>query len=372
MKILSCLCSYKGCLSSKEANEIILNHNHRNHPDKEMDCFSFADGGEGTLSVLKSIYPDRKTGCYLLPGPIKCNEAQAECGIQEDTRIIETSKVLGLNLNPDLDFDSTTSFGLGILLKYGLENGFRKFLVALGGSAIADQGAGARYALGYRFYGKEGKEIFPLSGNLGRIQSVDSTKADQKFKECSFTLLADVKSPLLGENGSTYLFSEQKGAKKEKLPIYENGRRHFNSILVNCGFPDVSMLPSSGAAGGLGSFFYRFGKTKVLSGAEFLLKEANRKEKIKDYDYVLLGEGHTDRGTLEGKSIMPRLSLIRKSKAKAVLLSGIVDEDVLSELKKQGVSFFCPLHDKACKDYQKSAKEDLEKAYDKFLSLLEK
>ena len=69
---------------------------------------------------------------------------------------------------------------------------------------------------------------------------------------------------------------------------------------------------------------------------------------------------------------MPRLSLIRKSKAKAVLLSGIVDEDVLSELKKQGVSFFCPLHDKARKDYQKSAKEDLEKAYDKFLSLLEK
>ena len=69
---------------------------------------------------------------------------------------------------------------------------------------------------------------------------------------------------------------------------------------------------------------------------------------------------------------MPRLSLIRKSKAKAVLLSGIVDEDVLPELKKQGVSFFCPLHDKACKDYQKSAKEDLEKAYDKFLSLLEK
>ncbi len=337
-----------------------------------MDSFSFADGGEGTLSALKNIYPDREKGTYLVPGPLKCNSVEAEYGIRKDKRIIETSKVLGLNLNPSLDFNHTTSYGLGVLLQYGLRKGIGKFSVGLGGSATADQGAGARYALGYRFYGKEGKEIFPLSGNLGRIESIDSSKADQRLKECSFTLLADVKSPLFGSNGSTYLFSEQKGAERDKLPFYEEGRKHFNSVLVNCGFSDVSMCPSSGAAGGLGSFFYRRGKTNALSGAEFLLKEAHRKERITDYDYVLLGEGHTDKSTLEGKSIMARLDLIRGSKAKAVLLSGLVDENVRTRFKEKGVSFFYPLHSKACKDYQKNAKEDLGKAYEKFLSSIEK
>ena len=368
MKFLSSLCSYKGCLSSEKANEIIVSYRKNSHSKDQVDTFSFADGGEGTLDALKKLCPERKTAFLLVPSAIKCNRVNAEYGILNDQMVIETSKAIGLNINPFLDFPHSTSYGLGRLILKGIKKGFRKFVITLGGSATADQGAGARYALGYRFYGKDNQEVFPLSGNLSRIEKVDSSSLCPELKECSFTLLSDVRSSLLGETGSTYLYSKQKGAEEKRLPFYEEGRKHFNSILVDCGFKDVSVLPSSGAAGGLGAFFMRRNHYALYSGADYLLTLSNRSERIKDYDYVLLGEGHTDRSTLEGKSIRPRLRLAKKNRIKTVLLSGIIDQEVEDRLREEGVTYFCPLHEKETEEYMETAEEDLIKAFHSFLN----
>lgn len=371
MKILSCLCSYKGCLSSRQANEIIQKYSSQCYPEDDVSQFPLADGGEGTLSCLSFLFPGRKIKEVYLPGPLRENRVKASYGILDNTMVIEVAQILGLSLNPGLCFDKTTSYGLGLLLKKGREMGFTSFLVGLGGSAIADEGAGARKALGFSFFDKEGKEVFPVSGNLLTIErrkmptSIDT-------KEVSVTLLCDVKSTLFGKNGATYLFSGQKGAEKEKLPLYEKGRKHLNHLISQSIGKDVSSFPSSGAAGGLGAFFQRFFKTEVTSGASYIREKGKREERRKGCDFVLLGEGHTDKSTLQGKSLFPVLQRAKKRKVKGVLLSGIIDEDIKDKRKKEGVAFFSPLHSCPTGNFSLTAKEDLKRAYSFFRTNINK
>src|SRR5207248_8448535 len=65
---------------------------------------------------------------------------------------------------------------------------------------------------------------------------------------------------------------------------------------------DYRNEPGAGAAGGLGFGLLSFCGAKVLQGFGVVAEVVGLKDKMKDADLVITGEGNLDRQTLEGKT----------------------------------------------------------------------
>ena len=104
-----------------------------------------ADGGEGTLEVLGG--PNRTT---TVTGP-SGEPVEAEWRLADKTAVIEVARVSGLTLagGPETNnpLEATTK-GTGELIRCALEQGAKRIIVGLGGSASTDGGLGALKAMG--------------------------------------------------------------------------------------------------------------------------------------------------------------------------------------------------------------------------------
>ena len=104
-----------------------------------------ADGGEGTLEVLGG--PNRTT---TVTGP-SGEPVEAEWRLADKTAVIEVARVSGLTLagGPEANnpLEATTK-GTGELIRCALEQGAKRIIVGLGGSASTDGGLGALKAMG--------------------------------------------------------------------------------------------------------------------------------------------------------------------------------------------------------------------------------
>lgn len=67
MKVLSAIDSFKGCLTSSEANEAAAQGLKETFPDAEVKCFTVSDGGEGFLEAMQ---PDEIVNCH-----VRCRDA---------------------------------------------------------------------------------------------------------------------------------------------------------------------------------------------------------------------------------------------------------------------------------------------------------
>jgi len=74
----------------------------------------------------------------------------------------------------------------------------------------------------------------------------------------------------------------------------------------------VKNIPGSGASGGLGAGLMAFLGAKVQSGIEIVLDIVKFKEKIKDADYIITGEGKLDIQTINGKTISGILQIAKE------------------------------------------------------------
>ena len=82
----------------------------------------------------------------------------------------------------------------------------------------------------------------------------------------------------------------------------DKGMQNFAKIIYQETGNDISSIPGSGAAGGLGGGMLAFFQTELQSGANILLKAINFNEKINNADLIITGEGKIDRQTLMGKA----------------------------------------------------------------------
>ena len=87
----------------------------------------------------------------------------AEWGAMGDgqTAVIEMARTSGLALVAlDLrDPLHATTYGLGEAISSALDDGFRRFVVGIGGSATNDAGAGMAQALGVRLLDENGDDL---------------------------------------------------------------------------------------------------------------------------------------------------------------------------------------------------------------------
>ena len=303
MKVLIAPNALKGSLSAKEAATVIAG----SLPDRwEKTICPIADGGDGTLECFVEathgmFYDARVTG------PLALQKVDARWGTLGTTpsAIIEMAEASGLRLLARNQYSpgTTTTFGVGELIRIALDAGFRSVLVGLGGSATNDGGTGCARALGVRFLDSRGDDLPPGGIHLEKLYSIDVSGVDERIKETEFVGLADVNNILLGPHGATHVYASQKGASNSEIKLLEHSLSRYAEVLRVHTHDEIENIPGSGAAGGLGACLIAFCSAKIVSGVDYFLNLVHFDELLHDCDMVLTAEGTIDEQTLQGKGI---------------------------------------------------------------------
>lgn len=327
-KIVLAIDSLKGCLTSTEAGMAAAQGVRKACPTCETIVFPVADGGEGLLEAL--INATKGTWVRLQAhGPLM--EMRNTCyGLSEDgkTAFIEMARISGLPLVPEGQRSPliTTTYGTGELIKDALKRGCRHILIGLGGSATNDAGMGLLQALGYRFTDHNGQEVGLGGQALTRVEHMDAAQVMPEVKEALFTAACDVRNSFYGPEGAACIFAPQKGADREQVRTLDKGLRHFSRIIRKYTGKDVQLLPGSGAAGGMGGGLYALLQADLRPGIELILEATGFLAKIQGADFVITGEGKSDRQTLMGKVPAGVLKVARQMNIPVALLAGQVED----------------------------------------------
>ncbi len=125
-----------------------------------------------------------------------------------------------------------SSFGTGELIKFALDEGVRKIIIAMGGSATVDGGCGILSALGVTFYNAKGESLWAIPGSLIHMARIDISALDKRIFDCELVILCDVNNKLLGPHGAAYVFGPQKGATPKAVYILDDFLKNFAAISV--------------------------------------------------------------------------------------------------------------------------------------------
>lgn len=235
-----------------------------------------ADGGEGTLDVLGG--GNRRT---TVTGPLG-DRVEADWRLDEDgTALIEAALACGLALagGPERnDPLRATSRGVGELVAAAVAEGAARIVVAVGGVASTDGGAGA---------------VGALPPDLPPIDVACDVEAH-------FLDAADVYAP-------------QKGATPGQVEI-------LRERLARLDVPD---LPGAGAAGGLAGGLAAVG-ARLVPGFDLVASRLGFDERLAEADLVVTGEGLVDATSCAGKVVGRVLARAEAARVEALVLAGDV------------------------------------------------
>ena len=335
MKIVIAPDSFKGSLSAFEVAKAIEKGVKKVREDIETVLVPVADGGEGTLDSLVAATNGRKVQVDV-KGPL-LETVQAEYGLLGDgeTCVIEMANASGLylieqsQLNPFI----TTTYGTGELIKKALDNGCRKFILGIGGSATNDGGAGMLQALGMKLLDSEGQSIRFGGGALRDIVQIDVSEFDARIAESEFLIASDVQNPLIGINGASFVFGPQKGATPEMVDQLDQNLQHYANLVEEVTGVRLHEMAGAGAAGGIGGAFQAFFPSKMSRGIDIVVEYTGLKEKLIGADCVFTGEGQIDFQTASGKTPMGVAQEAKKCGIPVFVLAGSIGRgiDVLYE-----------------------------------------
>ena len=306
MKVVVAIDSFKGCLTSKEANQAAAEGILARNPDVEVVQIPVSDGGEGWIDAfLSAMGGDVVEVCVKDP---LMRPVTAQYLVNDDTAVIEIAKASGLTLLTPEERRPlvATSYGTGQLVADAVRRGCRHILVGLGGSATSVCGIGMLRAL---------MDAFAKGGSWDEMTAL---------RDVRFTIATDVTNPLCGEQGAAFVFSPQKGASPEDVLTLDARARRFANVSARHFGYDRQHVPGAGAAGGLGYAFLQYMNAECRSGIDLLLDTVGFDELLKDADMVMTGEGSADRQTLMGK--LPFGILQRAHGVPVVLLAGRIKD----------------------------------------------
>ena len=303
-KIIVAIDSFKGCLTSAEANQAAAEGILAKKPEAKVVQVPVSDGGEGFLAAFQVAM-----GGSIVEVNVKdplMRPIVAQYLIQGDTAVIEMAKASGLTLlkpeerNPMV----ATSYGTGQLIVDAVRKGCKHIIVGLGGSATSDCG-------------------------IGMLEAINNSQFTIE-NDVRFTIATDVTNPLCGENGAAHVFAPQKGATPDQVIALDARAKHFAEASTKHLGRDCQNMPGAGAAGGLGYAFLQYMKAACRSGIDLLLDTIHFDDLLQDADLVITGEGSADRQTLMGKLPYGILQRAKKCGVPVILIAGrIADEQIL-------------------------------------------
>jgi glycerate kinase len=335
-KVIVAIDSFKGCLTSAEANQAAREGILSKMPEAEVVQVPVSDGGEGFMEAFQAAM-----GGEIVEVNVKdplMRTIVAQYLVQGDTAVIEIAKASGLTLlspeerNPMV----ATSYGTGQLVVDAVRKGCKHIIVGLGGSATSDCGIGMLRAI---------IDSFAKGMSWDDVRELDDVR---------FIIATDVTNPLCGENGAAHVFAPQKFAIKREqseldsiaerkqtrpqvkgashddvLALDARAKRFAEASAKHLG-RDCQNTPGAGAAGGLGYAFLQYMNADCRSGIDLLLDTIHFDDLLQNADLVITGEGSADRQTLMGKLPFGILQRAQRHHVPVVLIAGrIADEQLL-------------------------------------------
>jgi glycerate 2-kinase len=263
------------------------------------DLLPLADGGDGTLDALL-VNLGGETASARVQDPLG-REIEAGYGLIEGggTALVEMAAASGLSLVAEDERDAwaASTYGTGQLIADAVERGAQVILVAVGGSATTDGGAGALEAI---------EEAGGLRG--ARI-----------------VVLCDVQVPW---ERCAQVFAPQKGA--DAATVKRLAKR-LDELAGT--FPrDPRGVAMTGAAGGLAGGLWAVHDAALEAGAPFILDALDFDERMRASRAVVTGEGKLDEQTLEGKLVG---EIGTRTRQAGVPLHAIVGTDALDGFGKR-------------------------------------
>lgn len=349
MRILLAPDSFKGSISAIDLCTAMRKGIHAVDATAIVEAVPMADGGEGTVETLVQA-TDGELRQAQVSDPLG-RPVIAQYGVLGDgrTAVIEMAQASGFALlhanerNPLV----TTSRGTGELILHAVRAGFRSFVIGLGGSATNDGGAGMLSALGAKMLDSRGNLLSEGGAALTHLAKIELDELDKEVQQCQFVIASDVTNPLCGEHGASAVFGPQKGATVEMVAYLDAALARYGRMLEQLSGRDISSLPGSGAAGGMGAAFMAVFGVACKPGIEAVLEAVQFDKLLDKADLVITGEGRLDRQTLSGKVIAGICARAARHSVPVIALCG---EQSLSgeELEKLGLQAAFSIVPKPC------------------------
>ena len=331
-KIIVAIDSFKGCLTSQEANEAAAGAvkgaaetgQKGVASDIEVIQIPVSDGGEGWIDAFRAAVGG-ETIELMVRDPLR-RPVVAHYLVNGEKAVIEMAEASGLTLlkpeerNPMV----ATSYGTGQLIADAVRRGCRDICVGLGGSATSDCGIGMLRAL---------IDNFANHGNWDDIGALNQVR---------FTIATDVSNPLCGPQGAAHVFAPQKGATPDMVVRLDARARRFAEVSARHFGHDCQDVPGAGAAGGLGYAFLQYMNATCRPGIDILLDAVRFDDLLGDASLVITGVGAADSQTLMGKLPYGILQRARRHAVSVCLMAVRISDS--RELLQAGFSQVACIH----------------------------
>jgi glycerate kinase len=273
-----------------------------------------ADGGEGTLDTLLAAKGGSRRTARVV-GPLG-DPVDAAWGVLPDgTAVVEMARASGLALVAGRNDPLRASTrGTGQLIAAVRAQGFRRILVAVGGSATTDGGLAAVEALRWSLQGLE------------------------------VTVACDVETPFLD---AARVYGPQKGATSAQVALLTRRLEKLADQYRARTGVDVTALTGAGAAGGLAGGLAAIG-AELVPGFDAVAEAVALEPVLAGADLVCTGEGKLDASSLQGKVVGGVLAWAHDLGVDAVaVIAGQVTDDARAALAERASTQVLALTDRA-------------------------
>lgn len=361
-RVLLAIDSFKGSVSSAQAESAVAEGVRRVWPDAQVSALPLADGGEGTLDAVAACGGEMVT-CEVA-GPLGDRaSARMLVDAERESAVIEMAEAAGIGYSPCTESAAlaASTYGVGELMLHAVRAGAKTLYIGLGGSATNDGGAGMLQALGARLVDDHGRDIAPGLAGLEQVAGVDLVPAVRALDGVRIVVLSDVENPLVGRRGALAVFGGQKGLPTgdvEAVAKYDSWMVGYGRLLDAAiaearaqgllrvpedarTFGSVLGVPGAGAAGGLGAALLALG-AELRSGVETVLDLVGFDERVRDVDLVITGEGNMDEQSAAGKA---PVGVARRSKRYGKPVVAVVGGRAVSldTVYEQGIDLVLPI-----------------------------
>ncbi|WP_197985137.1 glycerate kinase [Leptolyngbya sp. Cla-17] len=257
LRILIAPSGFKESLEADEVADCIATGILRVMPDANIQKAPLVDGGEGfTKALVKAT--DGTLYAQTVLGPVG-QPVESHFGLlggaPVKTAVLEMAAAAGLRLVPRDARNplTTTTYGVGELIKAALDKGAERILIGCGDSGTNDGGAGMAQALGVRFLDAAGCELGLGGDQLIRLHAIDVSDRDSRLDQVQIDVACNWHNVLCGPKGVARVFGPQKGASPETVEQLAAALDHYAAVIKRDLGLDVKEMPGSGASGGLGT-----------------------------------------------------------------------------------------------------------------------
>jgi glycerate kinase len=328
LKILIAPDSFKGSLTSVQVARALADGWARARPDDTILLCPLADGGEGTLEAVAAAGGWEWQETNVADPLGRTIRARWLRSVDGTRAVVEMAEASGLSRvgASERDAIAASSAGTGDLIRAAISEGVGSIVLAIGGSATTDGGAGLLRSLGA--VADRDAATADLAGLDPRLASVDVAVA------------CDVSNPLCGPMGAAAVYGPQKGASPADVTDLDLRLARFADALEAAAGTRVRDMAGAGAAGGVGFALLalggRFRSFGLRPGVDLVMDATDFTARLAGADLVITGEGRIDAQTAFGKTALGVAKRAAAAGVPCIAVGGGVEPDGIEALAGVG------------------------------------